>query len=207
MDAALYDPDHGYYSTRASIGFEGDYLTAPDLGPHLGRALSRAMADFWQQLGKPHSWDLVEAGAGRGTLLRDVLASLERERPDAARGVRPAIVEVSQHLRAQQSSALDGRDIRWASDPRALGPIEGVLYANERVNEILGVPKIDDTISPFTNIVAADREIFERSLAQVMLDGVDVDLEVAVATRRMGDDRRNFATACPKRCRWVDGGK
>jgi SAM-dependent MidA family methyltransferase len=131
MDAALYDPNAGYYSARAAIGFEGDYLTASDLGPHLGRALSRAIADFWQQLGKPGAWDLVEAGAGRGTLLRDALTSLERERADAARGVRPAIVEVSQHLRAQQSSALDGRDIRWASDPRALGPIEGVLYANE----------------------------------------------------------------------------
>ncbi len=33
MDAALYDPLHGYYSTRARIGFEGDYLTASDLGP------------------------------------------------------------------------------------------------------------------------------------------------------------------------------
>ena len=131
MEAALYDPEDGYYSTRVALGFEGDYLTAPDLGQHLGRSLARAFADCWQQLGKPAAWDLIEAGAGRGTLLRDVLISLERERSDASRGVRPAIVEVSQRLRAEQSTALDGRDIRWASDPRALGPIEGVLYANE----------------------------------------------------------------------------
>ncbi|HET7700217.1 MAG TPA: SAM-dependent methyltransferase [Candidatus Limnocylindria bacterium] len=131
MAAALYDPDDGYYSTRVALGFEGDYLTAPDLGPHFGRALARAVADGWIQLGKPATWDLVEAGAGRGTLLRDVLTSLERERADAARGVRPAIVEVSPRLRALQSSALDGRDLRWASDPRALAPIQGVVYANE----------------------------------------------------------------------------
>ncbi|MEK7864135.1 MAG: SAM-dependent methyltransferase, partial [Chloroflexota bacterium] len=131
MAAALYDPDDGYYSTRVALGFEGDYLTSPDLGPHFGRSLARAFGDCWAALGKPAAWDLVEAGAGRGTLLREVLTSLERERQDAARGVRPAIVEVSPRLRAEQSSALEGRDIRWASDPRALAPLQGVVYANE----------------------------------------------------------------------------
>lgn len=131
MEAALYDPEEGYYSTRVALGFEGDYVTAPDLGTHFGRSLARAFADCWTQLGKPASWDLVEAGAGRGTLLRDVLTSLERERSDAARGVRPAIVEVSPRLRAEQSFALDGRDLRWASEPRALAPLQGVVYANE----------------------------------------------------------------------------
>lgn len=131
MDAALYDPEEGYYSTRVALGFEGDYLTAPDLGAHFGRSLARAFADCWTLLGKPAAWDVVEAGAGRGTLLRDVLLSLERERPDAARGVHPAILEVSPRLRAEQSAALEGRDLRWASDPRALAPIQGVVYANE----------------------------------------------------------------------------
>ncbi len=131
MAAALYDPEEGYYSSRVALGFEGDYLTSPDLGPHFGRSLARAFADCWAALGKPAAWDLVEAGAGRGTLLREVLVSLERERQDAARGVRPAIVEVSPRLRAEQSSALEGRDIRWASDPRALAPVQGVIYANE----------------------------------------------------------------------------
>ena len=131
MEAALYDPEEGYYSTRVALGFEGDYLTAPDLGTHFARSLARAFADCWSQLGKPTSWDLVEAGAGRGTLLRDVLTSLERERSDAARGVRPAIVEVSPRLRVEQSLALDGRDLRWASETGALAPLQGVVYANE----------------------------------------------------------------------------
>jgi len=131
MEAALYDPDEGYYTARAALGFEGDYLTAPDLGTHFGRSFARAFADCWALLGKPASWDLVEAGAGRGTLLRDVLVALEHERPDAARGVRPAIVEVSPRLRTEQVSALDGRDLRWASDARALAPLQGVIYANE----------------------------------------------------------------------------
>lgn len=131
METALYDPEDGYYTQRVALGFEGDYLTAPDLGSHFGRSLARSFSEMWALLGKPASWDLVEAGAGRGTLMRDVLTALERERGDAIKGVRPAIVEVSPRLRAQQSTALDGRDLRWASDPRALAPIQGVIYANE----------------------------------------------------------------------------
>ena len=131
MEAALYDADEGYYSAHVALGFEGDYLTAPDLGPHLGRSLARAFGELWTSLGRPAAWDLVEAGAGRGRLLRDVLTSLERERPDAARGVRPAIVEVSPRLREEQAAALEGRDLRWASEPHALAPLQGVVYANE----------------------------------------------------------------------------
>lgn len=131
MDAALYDPQHGYYSTRARIGFDGDYLTAADLGPVFGRLLARAAADLWQALGKPQGWDLVEAGAGRGTTLRDLLGALHHANVAAARAARPAIIEVSPHLREQQARTLEGQDLRWASSPRALAPIQGVVYANE----------------------------------------------------------------------------
>ena len=131
MEAALFDPDDGYYTTRASLGFEGDYFTSADLGPAFGRSLARAVGDLWFVMGKPASWDLVEAGAGRGILMRDLLGALERERPDAARGARPAIVEVSSRMRAEQSLALEGRDLRWASVPRSLAPIHGVVFANE----------------------------------------------------------------------------
>ncbi len=132
MEAALFDPDHGYYTTRASIGFDGaDYFTSGELGPSFGRALARVATDAWTALGRPASWDLVEAGAGRGTVMRDLLSALERERPDAARGARPAIVEISPRLRAQQAIALAGRELRWAGAAHALAPIHGLMFGNE----------------------------------------------------------------------------
>ena len=132
MEAALFDPEDGYYTTRAAIGFEeGDYFTSADLGPAFGRALSRIAIDAWTALGRPAAWDLVEAGAGKGIAMRDLLAALERERPDAARGAKPAIVEVSPRLRQQQALALEGRELRWASAPHGLAPIHGLIFANE----------------------------------------------------------------------------
>jgi SAM-dependent MidA family methyltransferase len=131
MDAALYDPAHGYYTARARIGFEGDYLTSPELGPAFGRLLARAALELWQALGRPAPWDLVEAGAGRGTTLRDLLGALHSANATAARAARPAIIEVSPRLREQQARALEGAELRWASSPHALAPIRGVVYANE----------------------------------------------------------------------------
>src|SRR2546430_12451041 len=84
METALFDPEDGYYTTRASLGFEGDYVTSADLGPAFGRSLARGIADLWVVMGKPPSWDLVEAGAGRGVLMRGPLGALGPGRPDAA---------------------------------------------------------------------------------------------------------------------------
>lgn len=132
MEAALFDPEDGYYTTRAAIGFEeGDFFTSADLGPAFGRALARMTVDAWTALGRPASWDLVEAGAGKGIVMRDLLGALERERPDAARGARPAIVEVSPRLREQQAIALAGRELRWATAAHGLAPIHGLIFANE----------------------------------------------------------------------------
>jgi len=133
MDAALFDPEDGYYMTRASIGFgEGDdFFTSADLGPHFGRALARLAVDVWVALGRPSAWDIVEAGAGRGTVMWELLGSLERDRTDAARSARPAIVEVSPRLREQQASALGGRELRFATSARGLAPIHGLVFANE----------------------------------------------------------------------------
>lgn len=132
MEAALFDPEDGYYTSRARIGFDGgDYFTSGDLGPAFGRGMARMAADAWTALGRPAAWDLVEAGAGKGTVMRDLLAALERERPDAARGVRPAILEVSPRLREQQAVALTGREVRWAATPHGVSPVHGLVFANE----------------------------------------------------------------------------
>jgi SAM-dependent MidA family methyltransferase len=63
--------------------------------------------------------------------MRDLLEALGKERAEAARTARPAIVEVSPRLREQQALALEGRELRWASVARSLAPIRGVVFANE----------------------------------------------------------------------------
>src|SRR5256886_16307371 len=89
METALFDPEDGYYTARASLGFEGDYVTSVDLGPAFGRSLARAVADLWALAGKASSWDLVEAGAGGGIPMRGLLGGPGRGGAHAARPARP----------------------------------------------------------------------------------------------------------------------
>ena len=54
MELALYHPELGYYrAASARPGREGDFLTAPEAHPILGRALARLAADVWSALGRP----------------------------------------------------------------------------------------------------------------------------------------------------------
>jgi diguanylate cyclase (GGDEF)-like protein/PAS domain S-box-containing protein len=64
-----------------------------------------------------------------------------------------------------------------------------VLYANERLYDILGLPKLDESQPPFTNVVPDDRDRLDRALELLMVDGADRDLEVEVDTRRRADNR------------------
>ncbi len=103
-------------------------------------------------------------------------------------------LDVSEEMAAHEAVRAQEHLLRRIAETVPLGLLHldrdgGVLYANERIHEILGVPKVDESTQPFTNIVAADREMLDRALAGLMVDGADVDLDVAVTTRRRGDDR------------------
>ncbi len=75
MALALYHPLHGYYRQAVGPwGFEGkDYYTALDLGPLLGQALALRLEQVWEQLERPSEFTVLEPGAGRGWLGRDIL--------------------------------------------------------------------------------------------------------------------------------------
>ncbi|MGH2451373.1 MAG: class I SAM-dependent methyltransferase [Candidatus Limnocylindria bacterium] len=186
MEAALYDSQDGYYTAHASIGFGGDYLTSGDLGPAFGRALARVAVDGWTALGQPRSWDLVEAGAGRGVVMRDLLAALERERPEAARTARPAILEVSPRLRAEQAAVLGDREVRWSSAASGLAPIQGLVFANEVLDAF-----------PVHVLVRTD-----EGLREVYVDERSGELVEALRPPSQADLRWRVPDAIPPGGRW-----
>ncbi len=100
MELALYAPGLGYYSAGSrKLGAAGDFITAPELSPLFGRTLARQVAEL-VAAGLP---DIVELGAGSGTLAAVLLAEL------AAIGALPQrylILEVSADLRERQHSHL-----------------------------------------------------------------------------------------------------
>jgi SAM-dependent MidA family methyltransferase len=73
MELALHAPGLGYYSAGArKFGADGDFVTAPELGPLFGRTLARQAA----QVLRAGVTDIIEIGAGSGRLACDLLAEL-----------------------------------------------------------------------------------------------------------------------------------
>jgi SAM-dependent MidA family methyltransferase len=103
MEAALYDPDGGFFSVAGGAGRSGaDFVTSVEVGSLFGALVARAVDAWWDQLGRPDPFLVVDAGAGRGQLARDVL----RAAPRCAAALRYVLVERSAALRAAQSDHL-----------------------------------------------------------------------------------------------------
>src|SRR3977135_3384800 len=80
MQAALYDPELGYYnSERLKIGANGDYYTSSNVHPLFGAVLAKAMIELTVGLRVDSPLTLVEIGAGTGRLAFDILSAMREE--------------------------------------------------------------------------------------------------------------------------------
>lgn len=150
MAVALYHPTLGYYAGggagREPVGWEGDYFTSGDLHPFWGESIARQMHQMWQLLGQPARFEVVEPGAGRGLLARDVWGWALREAPDWAAALHYTLADRAPKgtpLRAAREERLAAElarlsvprgATRWADDlDNALPPdgIVGCVVSNE----------------------------------------------------------------------------
>ena len=120
MDVALYGP-HGFYTTVGHAGRRGDFITSPEVGPLFGLIIGKYLDEVWNDLGRPNQFDVVEVGAGPGTLARSTLAA-SLECRDALHYVA---VETSEAQRLRHPDGI----ISTAEFPSE--PIVGVILANE----------------------------------------------------------------------------
>ena len=142
MEAALYDPEFGYYMTSGPrIGREGDYYTSLDVHPIFAELIGRQVAQAAEVLFSDNDFTIVEMGAGKGLLARHLLDSYRRANPAFLSRIRYVLVERSPAMiRAQEEHLrplLDkGVSISWTQDLSALpaGSVNGVLLSNELVD-------------------------------------------------------------------------
>ncbi len=171
MDIALYG-EHGFYASGGTAGRRGDFITSPEVGPLFGTVLATALDSWWNDLGRPDPFTVVEAGAGPGTLARSIVAAA----PQSLAAMRYVAVEVAALQRARHPSAIESA---------AVMPTEqfvGVIIANELLDNL-----------PFRLFVMDGgwREAFvtvqrDGSLAEVLRVADDVDTSVLPANAVLG---------------------
>lgn len=120
MDACLNDPEHGYYRTQRAIGRDGDFITAPEISQVFGELIGLWAAVVWQQMGSPARFNLIELGAGRGTLMADALRAV-RVMPAFRGALAVHIVDANPLLIAQQKVALAARGVEAVWHPALNG--------------------------------------------------------------------------------------
>ncbi len=136
MEIALYTDALGYYTgNNAIFGEQGDFTTAPELTPLFSRCVARQVQQVIE------SWDgqadVLEFGAGAGTMVCDVL--MELEKLDALPRCY-YIVEISPTLQARQRTRIATyaphllEKVTWLKD--APDKFTGIIIGNEILDAI-----------------------------------------------------------------------
>ena len=102
FDAALYHPTLGYYTgPQAVFGKEGDFITAPLISDLFSRSLANQIIEVSDLIAG--DYQILEIGAGNGTMARDILLQLEKcgKLPE-----KYQILEVSPNLIARQKALI-----------------------------------------------------------------------------------------------------
>ena len=130
MEAALYDPEEGFYA-RSPVGEDGHFVTSPHVSPAFGDLLARQLAESWEALGRPRPYQVVELGAGDGTLAIQVLTAT-RSVPELAAALRYVAVERTPGAVA----ALREAGLEAHASLADVGTVTGCVLANEVLDNV-----------------------------------------------------------------------
>jgi SAM-dependent MidA family methyltransferase len=147
METALYDSEHGFFAAGSgAVGRRGDFITSPEVGPLFGAVLAQGLDTWWDELGQPDPFVVVEAGAGVGTLAVSIIAA----RPRCAGALHYVLVERSPVFRSHHGDHLplappatslgvagagDGPVVVSLADMPA-SSFTGVILANELLDNL-----------------------------------------------------------------------
>jgi SAM-dependent MidA family methyltransferase len=133
MALCLFDAKDGYYTTREPFGRGGDFVTAPEISQMFGEMIAVWLYAAWIGEGSPDDAIICEIGAGRGTLMRDVLRTLDQIAPQMRAGTAPYVVEISPRLEEVQRATLGGfgDEVRWLRTIDTLPQRPLFVVANE----------------------------------------------------------------------------
>ncbi len=132
MALALGHERHGYYMGRDPFGRAGDFITAPEVSQMFGELIGIWCAAGWQMMDAPATWNLIELGPGRGTLLADLVRACS-VMPGLRDGMNVHLVETSPVLKTMQAETLrrSGIEATWHDRLEDVPDAQSLIIANE----------------------------------------------------------------------------
>lgn len=150
MKLVLSKQKDSYYRSKNPIGEESDFITAPEISQMFGEMIGVWAIDFWTKLERPNSFNLVELGAGKGTLLRDLLR-ISKIEPKFLEAVNIYILDINEKLIEIQKDTLAKHKVTWVKSLEEVPNKPTIIIANEFFDAL-----------PIKQYVALDCNLHER---------------------------------------------
>ena len=130
INLSLYDKDHGYYMKKNPFGKKGDFTTAPNISRLFSEMIAIWIISFWQNLGSPKNFNLIELGAGNGEMMKILIESFQNF-PNFFNSCDIFIHEKSKELIKIQKKKLKKNNIKWLYNFDDLKNSPSIIVANE----------------------------------------------------------------------------
>jgi len=125
--------NNGYYIKQNPIGLNNDFITAPEISQMFGEILGLFILNYWEnKIG--NSYNLIELGPGRGTLISDILrvGNINKKYIDS---INLTLIEKNEQLINLQKKSLEniGFDkVTWQEEFKIQRKnIPSIIYSNE----------------------------------------------------------------------------
>ena len=130
INYCLYDKKNGYYMNRNQFGVTGDYTTAPNISRLFSEMMAIWTISFWEKIGSPKKFNLIELGAGNGEMMSIMIECFEKF-PSFSKSCKIFIHEKSPKLIKEQKNKIKFENIKWISSLKKLNKLPNLFLANE----------------------------------------------------------------------------
>ncbi len=135
IDLSLYNKSFGYYMKKNPFGSQGDFITAPNISRLFSEMIALWIISFWQSLGSPKKFNLIELGAGNGEMMKVMIESFKNF-PIFFDSCNLIIHEKSPSLVKIQKKKLNKNKIKWISKLNCIQKKPSIFIANEFFDSI-----------------------------------------------------------------------
>ncbi len=130
IDQCLYNKKNGYYMTKDPFGKKGDFTTSPNISRLFSEMVAIWVISFWESLGYPKKFNLIELGAGNGEMMKVMIESFKRF-PTFLKSCNIIIFEKSPKLIEKQKTNINFKNIKWAKNLTKINNLPSIFLANE----------------------------------------------------------------------------
>ena len=135
INLSLYSKKFGYYMKKNPFGEKGDFITSPNISRLFSEMIAIWVISFWQSIGFPKKFNLIELGGGNGEMMKIIIESLKNF-PSFSKACNFIIFEKSPSLIKIQKKKLIDAEISWISQFKKINKNPSIFIANEFFDSI-----------------------------------------------------------------------